>query len=331
MRLDLHNHTIPVFPKAWMLSHSNQPNFKDIYQIIKYHQLDGLAITNTHNLNMAIELAHEYPEYIIVGAEYQVIVGENTSFQVVVLDVDQDLHTQLLHAKARGVSYFTSILNEKNVPYFLAHICWGIPNCSLESVKLIDHWISSFYAIEVADLYVRGMKLPFALAKYYDLAMIGGSNHLWSETGQRVYTHVDAKNLDEFYSGIRNRKSKIGITDPVRKISKELPFMRQLRNNTYFQEIKKIWHSELGEDTLKSLAKSLFLSTIEWLPQSYYSQQRKSYMKKADKMHHLFMEYLIGKESQKIFRLDLEIEKKQDLLQSALGKIYESFQMGLEL
>ena len=129
MRIDLHNHITTSEGKTLpQLKKLEKQSGREIYiQAIKYHKLDALAVTDYHNIDFALGLSREYPQHILVGAEYRVMATEGITVQVVVLGLTPSLHERLMNARLRGVSHFTSVLKENRLPHFLAHIGLGLP------------------------------------------------------------------------------------------------------------------------------------------------------------------------------------------------------------
>lgn len=328
MRLDLHNHTLPAGESrlAGKWKKLAPHNCREIYlQMIKYHHLDGLAITNSHNIDMALAMASEYPQRIVAGAEYQVIAWEATTVQVVVLGLDPDMHARLMIARLRGIAHFTTLLREKKLPYFWAHIGWGIGENHPHAPVIIDNLLPYFDALETLTPYGGpASRFALALATYYQLAAVGGSDYLANPGGKRAYTDApDATSVAQFFAAFHAKKIQAAITESPKKI----PRTTAWEKNVYLRELQKIWHSEFGwsREAVKSLGQSLLLPLFERLPHTYYWQQRRGYENKVACLHRRFMNYLLARESNAVLSLDMNAEEKKIAWQQKIGRIYECF------
>jgi predicted metal-dependent phosphoesterase TrpH len=328
MRLDLHNHILPAgesrLAAKWKKLAPH--NCREIYlQMMKYHHLDGLAITNSHDIEMAIRMAEEYPQKIVVGAEYQVIADAGTTVQIVVLNLDHATHTRLLDARLRGIAHFTTLLREKSLPYFWAHIGWGISEGHPRACEIVENLLPYFMALETVTPHAGAAnRFAGAIACYYGLTGIGGSDYLAGTSGRRAYTEaVDVHSVTDFFAAFCAQKVEAALTESPKKIPKTMSWEK----NVYLRELQKIWHSEFGwsREAVKSLGQNLLAPLLERLPHTYYWQQRQSYDNKVGRLHQRFMHYLMAKETSQIFALDISDDEKKVVWQQKISKIYQCF------
>lgn len=317
MRLDLHNHTTPAGGSVFARRSTVPQKAREFYlKELHSHCLDGVAITNSHDIEVAMALAKESPGHILVGAEYQVVLGEGASAQVVVVGVDHSLHQRLMDARLRGIAHFTAIAKQNCLLYFLAHIGWGIDADHPRAPELLEKILAHSIAIEVLNAYdAEDCGFAFALARYYGLSPVGGSSHLWCRTGKRAYTEAsDARSIEEFFKAFYQRKVDAKVTGGA------------WRKN-YLPHIQKFWHSEVGwhREAIKRMGETILMSVLEDLPDYYHLQQSNLYRRKALRLQQRFVAYLKLKETRRILSLDLPIERQKELWGAAMAEIYRCF------
>lgn len=333
MRLDLHNHTMILakHEKGKALQAVERYRDREIFwDIIKAHPLDGIAITNFHNVDVALSLAKEYPKHVVVGAEYRVSEEEGVGVHVVVLGLDTQLHALLMQARLRGIAYFTSVLREKNLVFYLSHLGWLWPDNQSE---WFHNLLSFFDAIEVLDT-TLSPKNSFAtgVAKYYNLAPIGGSGSLALEGRRRAYTEVpEAQTHEDFFLGLHQKKAKVGTTSSEAHAG-SAPSVWQMSKNFYQEEMKKLWHSEVGlgrEATLgilmQNLAGEMLVPILQAIPKAFHLHHKKASERNLSSFPREFIDYLKLKETKRIFTLAHSLEEKKNLWAQAMAKIHECF------
>lgn len=332
MRLDLHNHTIPANPVRTLSKFDNlswRVCREGYLEIIRSHQLDGLAITNCHNVEVALRFAAEYPWHIIVGAEYQVLIGQGTTAQIVVLEIDDKLHQQLMSARLRGIAHFASVVKRHALPYFLAHLGWGIPSEHPNAPQLLESMLQYVDAIEVANIHgMEKMRFASGLARYYGLAPIGGSDHLISVTQRRAFTIApQATNRKEFFAAMHTGDVQVQVSGISAKRRTEDPLIGGIRQNIYFQKLQRLWQSEFSWHPAsgKKMREAIIFPFLQKLPYSYYLKQQKSYTDKVATLETRFLDYLQLKITQEIFSSDKSLAEKQSLWEQAMSKIYRCF------
>jgi hypothetical protein len=316
MRLDLHNHTIPSFSQSSQWNKNFYQHCKEIcLQAIEEHCLDWIAITDFQDITAAEKLAEECPGNILVGAEYQVLVSESTTAQIVVLCLNQNLHQKFMKARLRGIEFFEKIAKEFDLPYFLTHVGWGIP---FHACEILESILSHCYGIETMNVPDDHISFSQGLAQYYQLAEIGGSQHLISNTSRRAYTEsLTAKTLSDFWVAIKEKKVKPQITTSCQNPTRD----------SFQKYIQEIWHSEWGwhREQIENVGKNIILSFFQWLPHHCYAQQTKQYRKKTLQLEQRFVQYLTTKESNRIFALDIPLEEKKQSWEQAMNKISSCF------
>lgn len=321
MRLDLHNHTVPAVRNSLFarLTGNSHEKLGEFYpQIVQYHRLDGIAVTNCHDVSTALALREKYPEHTIAGSEYRVMIGENCSAQLAVLDVEETLHARLMNARLRGLEYFTSILNERGQPHFLVHPGWGISEGHPRTCELFDSVLSRCRAIEVTNAEDGGF--ASALALYYGLAPIGGSHHLVSVTGSRAFTEApEAKTFAEFFDAMRAGKVQAGVSGSG-------AIARRWKNN-YLRKLQEIWHSEIGwhREAILDVGESVFSNLASWLPDHYYTQERASWRKRILGLRRKFVEYLELRETRRTLAVEQPVEEKKKAWEEAMARIRTCF------
>ena len=336
MRIDLHNHTATALPESSFsrLKRLEKNSDREIYlQVIKYHHLDALAITNHHNIEIAVKLAREYPRHVIVGAEYRVTGEEGSSIQVAVLGVESELHETLLRARLRGVAHFTSLIRERQLPFYLAHVGWGIDPDHPRSAELLDSFLSYFDAIEVADASTTQPNFAMGLASYYQLAPIGGSGHLISVENRRAYTESStANNIEEFFADIKKKQVGVGFTTGVSASPSGFSSIWKWGKNFYRREMQRLWHSEFGLGRqvnvgalFRNFGQVVLAPTLQWLPQATHLQQIKSAYHKLAILEAKFVNYLELKETRRIFKLACSIDEKKEMWKTAITRIHDCF------
>lgn len=329
MRLDLHNHTFPE--DARYGKETPGRNFRDICpKLLRQHHLDGIAITNFQSIEVALRLAQEYPQHIIVGAEYQVLAGEGTTVQIVVLRLDAPMHEMLMAARLRGLKYFTDQLKQYRLPYFMAHVGWGIPAEHPHALELLESSLAYVDAIEVVNVHDSiESKFSTSLATYYRLATVGGSEQLISPSGRRGYTEApEATNIQEFMAALQAKQVRTGLTHCSEKIRENEFSVWRYGKNLYLKELEKLWHSRLGwnQELMKGLSDTLLLPLLEWLPYGYYLKQRQAYEKKITDLRQKFIAYLKLKETTAVFSCELPMAEKKLLWGNTMAKIYQCFE-----
>ncbi|NUM33948.1 MAG: hypothetical protein HUU50_05360 [Candidatus Brocadiae bacterium] len=327
MKLDIHNHTISQ-------NLTTKKIREIVLEILHLHSLDAIAITNLHSIQDALRLYEQCPGQIIIGAEYKVGGEEASSFQTVVLGINPGLHELLMQSRHRGISYFTGMLKEKKLPYYLSHIGLGIPKDHANAAKLLEDALSLFDAIDVLDA-VSLQKNSFALglARYYGMATIGGSGSLIMQGQKRGYTQADGEyNIHEFFHSFLLKKVDVGTTSASSE-SKVLPSIWQISQEFYQKEIKRIWQSEIGISTqtttghlLQNAAQVLLSPALDTTQQIFHLHHTKSLEKKMSSFQSCFIDYLKNKETKRIFSLPVGVEKKKKLWLESLSRIHESFQ-----
>jgi len=213
MRFDLHNHTSSIKKFLEIQQNSSKATQEAYLYDLQYHQLDGLAITNHHDIAAALHWAKEYPQKILIGCEYRVDGEEGTFISVVVLNLTEKIHQLLLRARHRGLGYFTMVLKEHHLPFYLAHLGTGIPPEHPYASELLEDALRFFDAIAVLDASGTHSDFPGNLAKYYGLAVIGGTGDV--ALGKRAYTESsDSSTVEEFFAAIQAKKVTVGLTSP---------------------------------------------------------------------------------------------------------------------
>jgi len=93
LRLDLHNHILSCTDSFYPFNKVYPQHNRALYfRLFKSHRVDGVAITNYHNIDTALELYKQYPKQVIVGSEYRVLADEGNSVLISVLNITQDMH-----------------------------------------------------------------------------------------------------------------------------------------------------------------------------------------------------------------------------------------------
>lgn len=192
------------------------------------------------------------------------------------------------HVGLPPISYFTGMLKEKKLPYYLSHIGLGIPKDHANAAKLLEDALSLFDAIDVLDA-VSLQKNSFALglARYYGMATIGGSGSLIMQGQKRGYTQADGEyNIHEFFHSFLLKKVDVGTTSASSE-SKVLPSIWQISQEFYQKEIKRIWQSEIGISTqtttghlLQNAAQVLLSPALDTTQQIFHLHHTKSLEKK---------------------------------------------------
>jgi hypothetical protein len=332
MRVDLQNHTFSPQAFSRLKKTVEDKSGQEIYtQAIKYHHLDAIAITNYHNIDVGLSLSREYPRHVIVGAEYRVYGEEGSSIQVIALGIHEELHKALMKARLRGVAYFTSLLKEKHIPYYMAHIGSGIPLNHPTAPELLDSVLQHFSAIEVLNGSLWE-KINFAanLARYYNLATMGGSGYCVTKTERRAYTEADAHSVEEFLEAIAQKRVKVGLTSG--HAAPKTGFMGETGQDFYPGILQKIWHSEFGlgqqsnlGNLLKRWGQAMLPTALQWVTQISHSHQLKEEQQTLALFQKKFVDYLMLQETRRIFSLSLSLEAKKNLWEQAIGKIHECF------
>lgn len=320
MRVDLHNHTIPAAQNSvFARLRKAVPNTSEFYlQTIQQHRLDGLAVTNFHDVEVALALSREYPQYIIVGAEYQIILGESATAQMVVLGLDRNLHEEFMAARLQGIGRFAATAKAYRLPYFLVHLGWGIDAEHPRACEILDSVVANSIAVEVLNAgESEDMGFSSGIARYFGLAAIGGSNYLISQTGRRAYTRAPgSKTIGEFFEAIYHNRVEAGLTGGEEKLRKD-----------YFRKMQKIWHTEIGwhREAVRRFGESLIFSLLDALPRHYQVQQQRRHQKKALRLMQRFADHLKIRETKRIFSVDAPISEKKKMWEQAIDHIYVCF------
>ncbi len=326
MKIDLHNHTLSqnLAPKKTR---------EIILETLHIYGLDAIAITNLHSIQDALRLEQECPGCIVPGAEYKVGGEEGSSVQIVVIGLNEQLHELLMKARRRGIAYFTGILKEKNLPYFLSHIGMGIPTEHQAAPEFLENYLNFFNAIAVLDcLSSQSNSFAMGLSYYYGLSPVGGSGSLILQGKKRAYTEAPgSENITEFFTAFLQKRIKAGIasTNSESKIGTSL---WQISQDFYQKEMKRIWQSELGlsmqstkGNVLQGILESLVSPALDTAQQVFYLQHTKALEKKLGSFQEKFIDYLKSKETKRIFSLSLEIEEKKKHWLDAIAKVHEAF------
>ncbi|HON44201.1 MAG TPA: hypothetical protein P5543_08385 [Planctomycetota bacterium] len=334
MRLDLHNHTLLA---------SNTPSFsslKKLYQkrsqafyfrTLKSHHVDGIAITNHHEIDTALELFHHYPKQVIVGSEYRVLAGEGTSALITVLSLNKKMHDQLMQERLRGIKHFTDVLREQQLPFFLSHLGWGIPTTHPKGVEIFDHLFQYIDALEVLDAYTFYDTFSLSIAKYYNLSPIAGTGYLHPDITRYVYTEsAEATTLTEFWQAIQARNVRVGTFE--KKYTTTPKSFRNASKDFYQKQIKKIWHTEFGfwqhftmQDILENLEESIVLPTLQSLPHLSRLQQMEEFQDAKNDWKMRYIDYLKKKEIAQIFQNKISPEEKINQCIEKLSQINHCF------
>ncbi len=334
MRLDLYNHTISLGNKiAWRNSAKHIHLEKYLYAI-QYHKLDGIAITNRHNITEAVVLAREYPTSVIVGCEYQVAWKENTTVSIVVLNLDTNFHEILLQERLKGLPHFCEIVRNQNYPFFMVSLASGIPQDHPFACELLEESLQYIDALAVVDAYEGTGQFAIGLANYYNLATIGGSGHLVC-SNRRAYTEsLESTSLSQFWKAIQNKKVSVGITYEIGFSKGAISSIWELGKNFYRKEVENLKSSEeiweiqqpsAFENWIR-LGQTIITPLIYSIPQSFRLQKKQSMNHKLENFGQKFIVYLKNKQTRQIYSTsDSLIEKKRKWNESIL-KICQSFQ-----
>lgn len=342
MRWDIHNHTIVPHRQTRLSSWQKQIQPENLLTILHQHHLDGVAITNHQEIKAAQELAGQYPEQVLVGAEYRVVGHESTYITIAVLNVDQPLHSTLLQARMRGLSYFARVVQEHQCPYYLTHLGTGITPDHAYSCELLEEALSQIPALLVSD-HTGICDFAFCLARYYQLTMIGGSGQLLP-TSQRSYTEYvlpEPSPISQPDNHTQNLTAPQMICQAILQkqvtvgISTELGFQKSAwtslweeSKKSYREEIARIWHSEWNWQqpwNFSEMAQRWLGPTIQALPQAIQLRRSQKLQQQLQQWKRKFFDYLQLKEIKRITQLSCPAEEKRQQWIEAAAKIYQSF------
>ena len=335
MRLDLHNHTIIPKTKFHKFDTVLKQYTREIYfYIVKTNQIDGIAITNLHDIEIALSLWKKFSEYIIIGAEYKILCEEGNSVYITVLNIDEDIHKLLMKAKFRGVQYFTNLLKEKNFPYFISHVGLGLSLEHSHICELFDSFFSCFNSIDVLDhANLNPDSFMIGLSKYYDLGQVAGSGHLLSRLGRRVYTEVNgAQNINDFFEGFHKKNVNIGFTDFYHTEQNNTSSIWQLGKDFISSEIQKLWQTELGinkqldiNKLIENFSKTILLPALQNIPYDSHLNQLKIGNKRLNFLKSKFVDYLKLTKTKQIFSGPEALEEKKQNWKQSISKINKCF------
>lgn len=325
MRLDLHNHILSCTDSFYPFNKVYPQHNRALYfRLFKSHRVDGVAITNYHNIDTALELYKQYPKQVIVGSEYRVLADEGNSVLISVLNITQDMHNFLMKERFRGLEHFTTILREKNLPFFLSHLGYGIELSHPKSLEILDKTLNYFEAIEVLDAYSAIENFSFFLARYYNLAPIAGTGYLHADIERCAYTEAkEAKSFKEFWDAVLKRNITIGcLENSINNRS-----WWSISKDFYQRQIKKIWHTELGfwqhfsiQEVFENLEDSVLVPVFQSLPHFSHLQDIEALQNKKNDWNERFVDYLIQKKIQSILK---QYNSKEDITYHCIEALHQ--------
>ncbi len=229
MKVDLHVHTICskiLFTNKWARFFEVKDCYsipEEVYKIAKKRGMDLVAITDHNEIACALELSKKY-EDVIVGAEYTVKASKKGHLvDVIVLDLDEQLHKEFLKLRKIGLKEFTKFAKKEGKPYFLCHIGYVVnPETKLEP-KLIDEWLSYFDVIETINGSMQRENEFAQMLAYINnkIGVAGSDAHTLRRIGL-TYTFSNAKNKEEFLENIiKGKVIPCGEEANLKKLKRE--------------------------------------------------------------------------------------------------------------
>jgi len=141
-------------------------------------------------------------EYLIKGTP------EGQDPEIVVLDVDDKLHEELMKVKEYGIKEFVKLLEDIKKPYTLAHPAWPVNSEGPAlTVKEVDGWTDLCRVIETINGdSMRENEIAGIIAKYKNKPSSGGSDDhsgLYIGSAYTVAPYAESKEdfLQHFWRG----------------------------------------------------------------------------------------------------------------------------------
>lgn len=197
------------------------------YQKAKAKGMDLVTLSDHDVIFEAKRLVELHPEDTFVSCEYWISGRpEGQDPEILVLDVDDDLHKELMEAKKYGIKVFTDMVKSAKKPYALAHPALSVKsNAPRVKVSEIEEWIQYCDVIEAINgCCQRENEIAHIIARYHKKAMCGGSDDHVGLTTALTYTVApNANTKSEFLQQFREGNMyPEGEYSSIKKAQKEM-------------------------------------------------------------------------------------------------------------
>ncbi len=177
-------------------------NAEHQYQLAKVRGMDFVTLSDHNSISEAKRLVEIHPKDCFISCEYEV-KGEpgGQDPEVLVLDLDDNIHKELMHVRQYGIKEFTNLVKEAKKPHSLAHIAYPVnPKGPRLTAKEMNEWPSLCDVIEgVNGDGMRINELARIVAEHKNKPMSGGSDdHAGIHTGLTYTVVPEANSKDEF-------------------------------------------------------------------------------------------------------------------------------------
>ncbi len=200
--------------------------FEHQYRLAKSRGMDYVTISDHNSISEAVKLVEAYPKDTFMSCEY-LIKGKPDcqDLEILVLDVDQHLHEELMEAAALGAKAFVDLVRKAGKPFTLAHPAWAVQPKPRLTVDELEEWVDMCDIIEgINGDCQRENEVAHIIAKYKKKPMSGGSDdHSGLYTGLTYTVAPEAGSKEEFLQHFKEgRIYPEGEWGSIRKFRREL-------------------------------------------------------------------------------------------------------------
>ncbi|THB69696.1 MAG: glycosyl transferase, partial [Desulfovibrio sp.] len=232
MKIDLHVHSkFSSRPTQWILKKIGCPeSFMEptlVYRLAKERGMDRVTITDHNTIDGALEIAHLEGTFISeeVTAHFP---EDKCKTHVLVWDIDEAIHAELMRLR-KNIYELVAYMQQEDLIYGIAHPLYAVNDkLTLEHVEKMmllfprfelngtrdgqQNTILTHILDSLDQEAIEGLVEKHGIEPNFDRPWIkgrtGGSDDHSGIYVARMYTQVqDAKTLDDFFSGLRERRS----------------------------------------------------------------------------------------------------------------------------
>lgn len=201
-------------------------DFEHQYRLAKKRGMDYVTLSDHNSISEAMKLVEAHPKDTFMSCEY-LIKGrpEGQDLEILVLDIDQQMHCSLMNATEYGAKAFVDLVRQADRPFSLAHPAWAVQPKPRLTVNELEEWVGMCDVIEgLNGDCQRENEVAQIIAKYKGKPMSGGSDdHGGLHTGLTYTVAPEASSKEEFLQHFKEGKiHSEGEGGSIRKFYREI-------------------------------------------------------------------------------------------------------------
>ena len=306
-------------------------DFEHQYRLAKKRGMDYVTLSDHNSISEAIKLVEAHPKDTFMSCEY-LIKGrpEGQDLEILVLDIDPQLHCSLMKATEYGAKTFVDAVRQADKPFSLAHPAWAVqPRPKLITVDELEEWVDLCDIIEgLNGDCQRENEVAQIIAKYKCKPMSGGSDdHGGLHTGLTYTVAPEANSKEEFLQHFKEgRIHPEGEGGSIRKFYREIMSIGKGYLASEKVKIKSLGIRKYAEQHPNRFLKGLIakpmlpfilMLTARFSKEAYEMRCRNledSYLAHIKQKHEKLIQEMIGNLEKK---LDNNVESLESMVKSS--------------